>query len=418
MSGSRLPWWGFPIFVAVLTACSDPAARTYFSKQSVDDAKKKTQTADIKIFPHPENFAAGSVHGSAVFPPGALQPCLLCHSREKASGPVKSCFDCHDSSFVHEASSFKNPEVHGPIAIQKGYRTTCIRCHGADLQGGKSGISCSRTECHSEATSFPHMATDMRRKETHGPLALRLGPGVCLACHGVGSSKTGKNSCYDCHNAAWVHTAAEFRDPAVHGAAAMGMKTRQKCATCHSLSGETGKSGPACSRKGCHATESGFPHVSAEWSDPAKHQHGDFVVKNGYDSCVRACHTVDPVENQKIKACRDCHEFPHKKEWKDHLITTAEKMVEAGFTTEHEDLYKKINPEPDTEKRVGCNKVACHVIHIQKVEGNAAHLKKQAVDASGPDAEIPDGCNGCHDEGTMDGWKKLVAPAPESEAGR
>ena len=94
---------------------------------------------------------------------------------------------------VEESDNF-----HGKKVLEVGY-SSCKSCHGADLKGGKSGKNCN--ECHQ---TFPHQESWIQydNEANHGAYVTNndTTAQTCKKCHG--SDLTGGKSgvsCYDCH---------------------------------------------------------------------------------------------------------------------------------------------------------------------------------------------------------------------------
>lgn len=106
---------------------------------------------------HPEGWTnpdADDFHGTKVLEIG-YSSCKACHGAELSGGRTgKSCFGCH-STYPHSESwvAFGDENNHGnqiknnAVTIDK-----CKECHGTDLKGGESGVSCF--DCH-ETGSLP-----------------------------------------------------------------------------------------------------------------------------------------------------------------------------------------------------------------------------------------------------------------------
>ena len=106
---------------------------------------------------HPEGCtseSAENIHDDKVLETGYTS-CKSCHGVDLKGGKTgKGCFDCHQT-YPHpdEWAAFANANSH------KAYLETdmnsvdyCKGCHGDDLTGGKSGVSCFG--CH-EIGSVP-----------------------------------------------------------------------------------------------------------------------------------------------------------------------------------------------------------------------------------------------------------------------
>ena len=95
-------------------------------------------------------------------------------------------------------NSVQSADFHGEKVLTSGYET-CKSCHGVDFKGGKSGVSCY--DCHA---TFPHPDEWglIGYTYSHGAYIKAHNGTIesCRKCHGTnlngGSSGV---SCYDCH---------------------------------------------------------------------------------------------------------------------------------------------------------------------------------------------------------------------------
>jgi predicted CxxxxCH...CXXCH cytochrome family protein len=118
--------------------------------------------------------------------------CTECHGADLTGGISKvSCFDnpagCHHGPIQNWATA----AVHGAVAKKapgnSGF-ASCQICHGAAFSGGGSGISCFTSTCH--GVSAPHPARPWRSTSgttTHATTDPENAL-VCARCHAAGSS--------------------------------------------------------------------------------------------------------------------------------------------------------------------------------------------------------------------------------------
>jgi hypothetical protein len=231
----------------------------------------------------------------------------------------------------HDGSPFDPTVGHGenwlrehPAAFQKD-SGTCLPCHGADLMGGISGISCYSASfegqsCHPSGPGGPH-AAGWGLPRAHGSVA-KAAPGAasgfawCRSCHGAGFAGGVGLTCFGCHGwnaphgkTGWVggapsHTGtnpgnapvcsqchasgpgtpgcfnntlchgpkvshpAGWDSPGSHGAAAKGSPGMASCEGCHGTN-FGGGSGRACAA--CHGTSRPAPHPRAPWRGTYTH---------------------------------------------------------------------------------------------------------------------------------------------------
>lgn len=250
-----------------------------------------------------------------------LDKCRMCHGPDLKGGTSKvSCFTCH-GTYPH-STDFKNngnsSEFHGAFLKANDYKTSfCTSCHGIDLQGGTSQVACFT--CHA---SYPHNADwmDKDKADYHGGyLAARAYEmAECKDCHGDNlQGGDGKQACNTCHQS-YPHTAEWLTDGSAnyHGAYLAGKNfSSDECKTCHgeNLQGGTGKQ--ACNA--CHAT---YPHSPAFKSETGSSQfHGAYLKTASYNNATCApCHGTDYAGGQSRVACFTCHtSYPHASQWVD-----------------------------------------------------------------------------------------------------
>jgi predicted CxxxxCH...CXXCH cytochrome family protein len=193
----------------------------------------------------------------------------------------------------------------------------CIECHGSDLEGGISRVSC--TSCHLGGTMSVHPAswgTGTQIALNHAPYVATNGTTGCQNnyCHGsmlAGVAGSGP-SCSSCHlgGATSVHP-LDWSGAILtkHGAYALSSGTGGCAAeTCHgtSLSGVSG-SGPSCTS--CHigGVMSGHP---ADWGSAILTKHGEYAATNGTSGCAtETCHgtSLSGVSGSG-PGCQSCHQ--------------------------------------------------------------------------------------------------------------
>ncbi len=233
---------------------------------------------------------------------------------------VAGCNTAVDKGNIFNEITGKHPagwvDSHPTSAKPDG--AACKECHGDDLKGGISGVSCFSASvdgfsCHASGPAFhPDSWVDEKAKGTSafhgtsyqqslldcaqchdlnvkcqechfGETGSKVPSGsswthgvisghsqfssnssessVCIKCHEVSSSLGNGPTCHNCH----VEHQTGWDDPAVHGAAAKsspGVDTGfAYCQTCHGDDFGGGSSGVPCSY--CHIVEA--PHPAKPW---------------------------------------------------------------------------------------------------------------------------------------------------------
>lgn len=99
-----------------------------------------------------------------------------------------------------EWNTVQSADFHGKKVLAAGYET-CKSCHGVDFKGGKSGASCYGSNCHS---TFPHQPewNYIDNTNSHGAY-MKTNMGAienCKKCHGSNlEGGTSGVSCDACH---------------------------------------------------------------------------------------------------------------------------------------------------------------------------------------------------------------------------
>ncbi len=290
-------------------------------------------------YPHPPSWAKAAQHGSAVTQSGTGACATSCHGKDLKGYPVwlpvaekkvKGCADCHMEmphkplgQWDHGRAKLKTDGTMDSDA--------CTSCHGATLQGGISAPSCY--QCHS---TYPDLHRSINwGKYVHGPWTAGVGGNAaCKVCHGA-DLKGGVSgvSCSKCH-ALYPHEPNWLQihgTSVLEGSIAAQTTTRLHVETqcllaCHGI--KEAKLGPAC--LGCHDSNNQYPHAAGWYlpSDPYGGNHGPAVVAAGLlgtpsaakaAGCLTACHGATGgtgiIDSQYL--CTTCHAFyPHATDWK------------------------------------------------------------------------------------------------------
>ena len=199
---------------------------------------------------HPADFFAK--HGASFTSEGA---CSECHGSDLLGGISKvSCFSasfgnqtCHPAGPAGHPPGWSNATSHGATAKAapgpgSGF-AACETCHGADFKGGTAQTSCFG--CHK--VNAPHPPAPWRGTLTH-TTTIPENAAVCAQCHKKGSGTPGCFNNTLCHGQEAGHPAG-WDAPALHGTAAKGapgsMSGMASCESCHGR-GFNGGSAPSC----------------------------------------------------------------------------------------------------------------------------------------------------------------------------
>lgn len=273
--------------VLLLAACGTPA-------------DWGTPVRDGALFPHADGYEAGSAHGADYRARGA-DACGTCHD---PGGTAKACVECHES-YPHP-EGFIVGATHGAGTWgEGGDRSTCDACHADPGLWAGQNLPC--TACHE---TWPH-PEGWGAQAGHGLYVTARGGSVsdspvpaaaCGSCHGAdlagGSSGV---SCTACHST-WPHAdgwvSADSGQAGDHAAAFQtSAELAAECAACHGSAWEGGSSGVACSQ--CHQ---GFPHAEG-WD----RGHIPLSVQVGEGPCL-ACHDAGEGPAGMIASCGGaCH---------------------------------------------------------------------------------------------------------------
>ncbi|HSA60469.1 MAG TPA: hypothetical protein VLJ37_12385 [bacterium] len=302
-----------PVALANISVCKDChgaglnfAMPGYQSCQQCHPSYLRHESADLGV----TNWDTYAGHGQYVMNPplsGDASSCKICHGNDYRGGISHvSCKSCH-ASYPHDAAGWETETGHGVYikAALGGNLTSCKVCHGNDYLGGISHVSCK--SCHA---SYPHDAADWETGTGHGAyVETTLGGDLtaCKACHGSDlKGGTSGVSCNTCH-ANYPHSVIPGWSGTGHGSQSDTPAEREACKTCHGTDLLGGTSGVSC--KSCHAT---YPHDAAGWS--AGTGHGSYVktTLSGVLTTCQLCHGADLSGGHSGVSCFTCHpDYPH-----------------------------------------------------------------------------------------------------------
>ncbi len=198
--------------------------------------------------------------------------------------------------------------------------TPCTTCHGSDLLGGITGVSCLACHIGTVTTEHPVDYSNYAWAPAgHSKYVGVNGNSSCanIYCHAADLSGVASSgpSCTSCHlgGAGAVHPVAYNKDtwaPAGHSEY-VGANGNSSCANilCHAadLSG-VANSGPSCTS--CHLGGAGAVHPANVNSAPwAPLGHSEYVLTNGTNTCSNIlCHAANlSGVSGSGPSCTSCH---------------------------------------------------------------------------------------------------------------
>ncbi len=249
------------------------------------------------------------------------------------------------------------PGQHATV-VKQSTVSACIQCHGPDLDGGISGVSC--VSCHLGGSTNIHPQSWEPVVLDHGRYAAANGSRECSNryCHGAdlgGVAQSGP-SCSACHleSAAGVHSSS-WKTPALDHASYVSTNGTTSCSNlnCHGTGLEgVDRSGPSCTS--CHIGDPAHVHP-AIW-DPVSRDHAAYAKANGTTACSNQyCHGTGLAGiAQSGPSCSSCHlggtTRVHPSEWTSPVL-------------DHK-AYAETNGV------LGCSNAACHGTTLAGVQGS------------------------------------------------
>ena len=293
---------------------------------------------------------------------------------------ITSCSSVNpDSPFSYVDSSGKHPDGwytgHGTFAMPDGI--ACLPCHGEDLLGGVTGVSCSTGSyngqgCHANGPGF-HPDTWLNKNDPafHGS-EYSSNSTQCLVCHDPAQPTTAPGyNCLQCHfnegGTQFVPIGPLYShgDTTEDHEAFTGTQA-DVCTACHEVNNRFGNE-PFCHN--CHET-----HPDPDWNTRAL--HGVEAKRSpgsmaGFEACVQ-CHGDDYAGGSGVTCLSqvDCHnvDAPHptSSEWKGESTPTHTNTSQANapecFKCHEDGANSGENPpNPPAGTDPGCyNNTLCH----------------------------------------------------------
>ncbi len=324
---------------------------------------------------------------------GGSSGCMECHGSDLSGGISRvSCFDNPAGCHHDPVANWATPAVHGTTAKQapgsSGF-ASCQICHARDFSGGGAGIACA--DCH--GVPAPHPARPWRGPTFTHTSANESNAPVCAQCHFPGSSS----------------------NPANHPAAPAPAGTP-----------------PGCFNSTlCHGDAAAVPHpVGATWvaTPPAAQPHANDVkaasgATTGFSYC-QACHGAgtDFAGGSSTVSCYPCHgvNAPHAPApWRasagsTYSHTTTDETGNAAVCAFCHFPGSPNNPpnHPPTPAPAGTpagcfNSTLCHAAGVPHPVGDTWVAASPAPQPHGDNAKATPGattgfiyCQACHGTGT------------------
>lgn len=287
-----------------------------------------------------------------------------CSDTRKTSVPFNSTTGKHSSAdwvlagHSSAARSMDPGAVNSQTTVSTLDASGCKSCHGDDLRGGISGVSC--THCHLGGPTHIHPEAWNPAYRDHKEHVVAEGNSACSNQHCHGSSLEGVGSsgpsCSSCHlgGPTKMHP-VEWNPVSQDHAAYVRQNGTASCSNqyCHGLNlNGVAQSGPSCSS--CHLGGSAKMHPP-DW-DTSILNHQSYVNANGVLRCSNAaCHgaTLAGVSGSG-PACSSCH-------------------LGTGYKV-HPDVWSTVSishgPYTTANGTASCKNQACHGADLGGVTGS------------------------------------------------
>ncbi len=267
-------------------------------------------------YPHPAGWISGAIHGPPARAQIANCKTCHGAGLDQVPPGHQTCVQCHPSYLNHQSAGIVSPNNwptyagHGSYVMSpplSGNTSSCQICHGNNYLGGIASVSCRSSGCH---PSFPHTQVGWTGYSGHGVYVMSSLGGntnACKLCHGndLQGGHSGV-SCNTCH-ASFPHGAG-WNLPSSHGVAAYGTgKNSCKTANCHGTNFQGSTYGPSCTT--CHAD---YPHTAPGWMfDNPMPEHTerfiDLIYNEGVETACQECHGANYDRNVGGIQCTMCH---------------------------------------------------------------------------------------------------------------
>jgi predicted CxxxxCH...CXXCH cytochrome family protein len=319
---------------------------------------------------------------------GGTSSCAECHGADLSGGTsLVSCLEnpagCHHGPVANWAT----PAVHGATAKQAPSSprfASCQLCHGADFRTPRGDGNRTCYSCHSLA---PHPDGPWRSStgSTHTNTDPSNAP-VCAGCHR--NDAPGTPGCFNntlCHNGGGGGTthAVPYNDPAHFGVSAAAFPA--SCGTCHDDFAPSTKVGPVC--RTCHGAASpltSFNCTSCHGDPPSGATYPNAAGKHAVHDGLPGVEVCNPCHNGLEAGTLEHYNRANARPGKDALRVPPGDVAFLG-TYNAQSGPAAFNPENRT-----CSNVICH--------GGQATPDWQTPEADSID--VVNACTSCHVAGT------------------
>jgi len=206
--------------------------------------------------------------------------------------------------------------------IANGGSSDCTQCHGSDLKGGISGVSCFANPAGCHHSPVAGWVAIPPAAQQHG-VSAKKAPGSsgfasCQICHGSNFSGGGsKVSCYICHPLT-PHAPRPWRgSPYTH--TDTNTANAPVCAQCHFPGSQNNPpnhpatpapagTAPGCFNNTlCHGAGGGAPHP-VPFNDPVHYNTTSTTFQGAtYPPGCTTCHDVSAPSTKVGPVCQTCH---------------------------------------------------------------------------------------------------------------
>jgi hypothetical protein len=331
--GLKMRWTHFILLVCGLIV---------FGCSNTKDTYKEFRKAEEQVpFPHPDNWYLKENHGMTALNLGKSScSAEICHGADLTGGGSGiSCYMCH-STYPHE-TGWAYGDRHWQKVLEVG-KEQCSGCHGEDFSGGDTGVSCY--SCHE---LYPHQEGWSLNHKIYLKGVNYNTLNCATSCHGTDLNGGNSNvSCLSCHTSFPHPPDWSGWETTGHG---LYLKTynwdTSRCVDCHGQDLTGGSAGVSC--YSCHST---YPHPPDNlWLTRGEVQfHGNVVNSAGSPSVCEQCHGTDYLGKNSGVSCFSCHTlYPHEINWASYTHGDyVNANGDSGCISCHDDLRSSFSLDP------------------------------------------------------------------------